>query len=250
MKKSVSITAILIKLKDIKMKKIIIAVAMLAFGTVSSHAIDRSAFSLTAGLAANQGVFGASAKETNLQEDNTAGHIKKESGVFTDGYHSTFIEMNIGEVFSVGYEHTPDSITTPTNTSREGGDDENNMRVDFNELNTIYVKLNLPFATGMYVRAGTVSTDIDITETGGSNTYKNVSTDGEIYGVGYSKTLGDSPVGLRIEGSYLEFDNVSANNGVAADGGSPSNGGRNTIDASNLEGLNAKLALTITLGGN
>ena len=63
------------------MKKFIIAMTIFAFGIVSSHAIDRSAFSLTAGIAANQGVFGASATETNLTETNTTGHIKKESGV-------------------------------------------------------------------------------------------------------------------------------------------------------------------------
>ena len=230
------------------MKKFIIALSILALGTVSSQAIDRSAFSLTAGIAANQGVFGASATETNLQEDNSAGHVKKESGVFTDGYASSFIELGIGDLLSLGYEHTPDSVTTPTNTTREDHADENNVKVDFNDLDTIYVKLNLPFAAGMYLKAGSVSTDLDITETGSSNTYKNVSTDGTMFGVGYSKFLGDSPIGLRIEGSYLELDNVSTDNGVSATGGSESNGGRNQIDAKNLEGLNAKIALTITLG--
>ena len=151
-------------------------------------------------------------------------------------------------MLSLGYEHTPDSVTTPTNTTREDHADENNVKVDFNDLDTIYVKLNLPFAAGMYLKAGSVSTDLDITETGSSNTYKNVSTDGTMFGVGYSKFLGDSPIGLRIEGSYLELDNVSTDNGVSATGGSESNGGRNQIDAKNLEGLNAKIALTITLG--
>lgn len=230
------------------MKKIIIALTVLAFGTVSSYAIDRSAFSLTAGIAANQGVFGASATETNLTETNTAGHIKKESGVFTDSYASSFIELGIGSLISLGYEHTPDSVTTPTNTSREDTGVDNNVKVDFNDLDTMYVKLNLPFASGMYLKAGTVSTDVDITETGSSNTYKNVSTDGTTFGIGYSKFLGDSPIGLRIEGNYLELDNVSTDNGVSATGGNASNGGRNQIDAKNLEGVNAKIALTITLG--
>ena len=230
------------------MKKFIIAMTIFAFGIVSSHAIDRSAFSLTAGIAANQGVFGASATETNLTETNTTGHIKKESGVFTDSYASSFIELGIGELLSLGYEHTPDSVTTPTNTTREDHANENNVKVDFNDLDTIYVKLNLPFASGMYVKAGTVSTDVDITESGSARTYKNVSTDGTTFGVGYSKFLGDSPVGLRIEGNYLELDNVSTDNGISASGGNASNGGRNQIDAKNLEGLNAKIAVTITLG--
>ena len=232
------------------MKKIIIAFTMLIIGTVSSHAFDRSVFSVTAGIAANQGVFGATATETNFTDTNTTGHIKKESGVFTDSYGSQFLELGIGEWISLGYEHTPDSVTTPTNTSRHGNAaGENNVSVDFNDLNTTYLKIGLPFASGMYVKSGSVSTDLDIKETMGSgSSYKNVSTDGSVIGVGYSKFLGDSRFGLRIEGSYLELDAVSTDNGVSKTGGTVANGGRNQIDAKNLEGLQAKVALTITLG--
>ncbi|MBD1159220.1 hypothetical protein IDG58_03410 [Pelagibacterales bacterium SAG-MED19] len=231
------------------MKKIIIAFTMLVFGTVSAHAIDRSIFSVTAGIAANQGVFGASAKETNLTDTNTTGHVKKESGVFTDSFGSQFLELGIGEWISLGYEHTPDSVTTPTNTSRHGHAAEANVSVDFNDLNTTYLRVNLPFAAGMYAKVGTVSTDLDIKETMGSgSTYSNVSTDGNVMGLGYHKFINDSRIGLRIEGSYLELDNVSTSNGVSATGATVANGGRNTIDASNLEGLTAKIALTITLG--
>ena len=231
------------------MKKIIIAFTMLVFGTVSAHAIDRSIFSVTAGIAANQGVFGASAKETNLTETNTAGHVKKESGVFTDSFGSQFLELGIGPWISLGYEHTPDSVTTPKNTSRQGLAAEANVSVDFNDLNTTYLRVNLPFAAGMYAKLGTVSTDLDIKETMGSgSTYSNVSTDGSVMGLVYHKFINDSRIGLRIEGSYLELDNVSTSNGVSATGGTVANGGRNTIDASNLEGLTAKIALTITLG--
>ena len=204
---------------------------------------------MTAGLAANQGVFGASATETNLTETNTTGHIKKESGVFTDSYGSHFIELGIGEWISLGYEHTPDSVTTPETTSRDGKAEEANVSVDFNDLNTTYLRVNLPFAAGMYAKLGTVSTDLDIKETMGSgSTYSNVSTDGSVMGLGYHKFINDSRIGLRIEGSYLELDNVSTSNGVSATGGTVANGGRNTIDAKNLEGLTAKIALTITLG--
>ena len=235
------------------MKKIIIAMTMLVFGTVSSHAIDRSVFSITAGLAANQGVFGASAKETNLTDTNTTGHIKKESGVFTDSYSSQFIELGIGQFVSIGYEHTPDSVTTPTHTPREDGNTNlssgSKVSVDFNDLNTTYLRVNLPFAAGVYVKAGTVSTDLDIKESlAGGRSYKNVSTDGSVIGVGYHKFINDSRIGVRLEGSYLELDNVSTDNGVSKTGATVANGGRNQVDASNLEGLQAKVAITITLG--
>jgi hypothetical protein len=53
---------------------------------------------------------------------------------------------------------------------------------------------------------------------------------------------------IRIEGSYMQLDDVTTDNGVTASGGSSANGGQNKIDASNLEGLNGKIALTFTLG--
>ena len=46
----------------------------------------------------------------------------------------------------------------------------------------------------------------------------------------------------------MELDNVSTSNGVAADGATVANGGRNQIDAKNLEGVTGKLAITYTLG--
>ena len=94
----------------------------------------------------------------------------------------------------------------------------------------------------------TVETDLDIKESMGSgSTYENVSTEGTVFGIGYSTALTDR-VSLRFEGSYMELDNVSTSNGVSATGATVANGGRNQIDASNLEGLNGKIALTFSLG--
>ena len=229
------------------MKKLITTFAFIALSAVSAKAIEMEMFSITAGLAANKGVFGASALETNRNETNTVQTIKKESGVFTDSYGSQFIELGIGRFISVGYEHTPDSITTPTNTTRKNMTDEANVSVDFNDLNTTYIKLNLP--GGIYAKAGTVKTDLDIKEVMGSgSTYKNVSTSGSMMGLGYQTFIKDTGLGLRFEGSYMELDNVSTSNGVSATGGSTTNGGRNQIDASNLEGLTGKVALTYTFG--
>ena len=231
------------------MKKIILTLALVAFGTMSAHALDRSDLSVTGGFALNSGVFGASAKETNLTDTNTADHIKKESGVFTDNYQSAFIELGVGSFVSLGYEHTTDSITTPTQTTREGKDAEASFSVDFNDLNTMYATVNLG-STGVYAKYGFTEMDTAIKKTGNSSSYSNVSIDGTVMGVGYKKSIRDSRIGIRIEGAYYEFDNATTSNGVAADGGSPANGGRNQIDASNLEGLQGKIAVTFTLGNN
>ena len=55
------------------MKKIITTIAFIALSTVSAKAMnpDLGIFSLTAGVASNSGVFGASAKETNLPDGGT-----------------------------------------------------------------------------------------------------------------------------------------------------------------------------------
>ena len=47
------------------MKKIITTIAFIALCTVSAKAADFSVFSITGGIAANQGVFGATATEVN-----------------------------------------------------------------------------------------------------------------------------------------------------------------------------------------
>jgi len=241
------------------MKKILTAMIFIALSTVSSNAIglpNLSSFELTAGLASNQGVFGASALETNRDESNVVRTTDKTSGVFTDGYSSQFLELGIGTWFSVGYEHTPDSISTPQDTRSTGGDvasatGSTSVSVDFNDLNTTYVKINLPFMTGAYIKSGSVDVDLDIKESmAGGSTYKNVSTSGTMMGAGYQTYIGESNFGIRFEAAYLDLDNVTTDNGVSLTGGTPANGGRNQIDASNLEGLQGKLAVTYTLGKN
>ena len=236
------------------MKKFITMIAFVALSTVSAAAVELGIFSVTAGIAANTGVYGATATEQG--QDNSgvdyAGAKNKESGVFTDSFGSQFIELGIGQWISVGYEHTPDSLSTPTNISREGSTEESSMSVDFNDLNTTYVKLNLPVLTGAYLKAGSVDTDLDIKETMGSgSTYKNVSTSGSVLGAGYSSYLGDSGFGIRFETTYLELDDVSTNNGIAKGTTTTLNAqNANRVDASNIEGLQGKIALTYTFGRN
>ena len=236
------------------MKKIITAVAFVVLSTMPAKAIDFSAFSLTGGLGASSGVFGASAKETSYTEAGAVDRTNKESGVFTDTFSSQFVELGIGSMISVGYEHTPDAISTPKNTNSHRNDvGESTARtivsVDFNDMNTTYVKLNSPF--GVYLKAGYVETSLDIKETtNGSNSYANKTTDGHSLGIGFQKFLGDSGLGVRFEGNYVTLASVSTDNGITAAGGLPANGGRNEVAADDLQGLHAKVAITYTLGRN
>lgn len=231
------------------MKKIIITLAVLLFST-SVNARDLSMFSITAGIAGNQSIFAGKATETNENDSSAIVSTKNESAVFMDGYQSGFVELGIGPYISFGYEHTPDSISTPTNETRELVA-KSTVSVDFNDLNTTYIKINLPRTGGAFIKAGTVETDLDIKEVMASGrTYNNVSTEGTMFGVGYAKQLGDSAFDIRIEGSYLDLDNVSTSNGVASGAATVANSGRNQIDTKYMEGLTGKIALTLTLGRN
>jgi hypothetical protein len=213
----------------------------------SVNAFERSDLSVTAGISANSAVYGASGKETNRAEDNTVKTIKNESGVFTESHMSGFLELNVGEFVSLGFEHTPDSISTPQNKRVTNTNANTTVSADFNDLNIAYLKLNVP--GGVYLKAGYVETDVDVKESMASgSTYNNVSTEGTLVGVGYSKALGDRGIAIRLEGSYMSLDDVTSSNGVSATGGSIANGGRNQIDISSMEGLNGKIALTFTFG--
>lgn len=235
------------------MKKILTIISMVTLVSFSSNALDTSDISATIGVAANSAVYGATGKETNRAEDNSIKTIKKESGVFTETHSSFLIELNAGDFVSLGFEHTPDSITTPQADRTNRVNNTTTVSADFNDLNIMYIKLNVP--GGLYAKIGHVETDVDVKESmaaaataGTSSTYNNVSTNGTLVGVGYSRALGDSAVAIRIEGSYMDLDDVSSNNGVSASGGSIANGGRNQVDVSHLEGLTGKVALTYTFG--
>ena len=229
------------------MKKILTAIAFIALSTVSAKAIDREMFSITGGYAANQSVWGGKAKQ---DEYNAAGTViektNTENGVFTDGYSSMFAELGIGKWISLGYEHVPDSISTPENINNGSPGITSRVSVDFNDFNTVYAKLNTPM--GIYLKWGTISTDIDIKETQLSgNTYKNQSIDGSSIGAGYQKLFTDKGFGFRFEANYVELDSVTVNNGVTKTAGTGLNNFKE-IKATNLEGLTGKVALTYTFG--
>jgi hypothetical protein len=230
------------------MKKIITAIAFIALTTVSAKAIDFGGFSVTAGLGSNTSVWGASGTESEYSETGTLPEINKEHGVFTDEYSSHFIELGIGKYVSVGYNMASDPIKTPSNVTNEGdAAQEATVQVDFNDLETQYIKVNIP--GGMFVKYGQTAMDIKVNEVIASgSTYADRSTEGTSIGLGYQGHVGDSGLGYRIETNYLEFDNVTTDNGHSIAASESANGGRNQIDINNMEGVTAMFAITYTLG--
>ena len=228
-------------------------IAFIALTTVSAKAIDMEKFSITGGLAANTSLWGGSAQQDEYNALGTGiDASNKENGVFQESFGSQFIELGIGRFISIGFEHVPDSISTPQNVNDSGGLTAtvatSTVSVDFNDMNTTYVKFNTPM--GYFFKYGTVSTDIDIKETQDSgNTYKNTSVDGTSIGAGYQKQLKETGFDIRFEANYVELDNVTVNNGVAKVGAlGRADGGFNEVKATNLEGLTGKVALTYTFG--
>ena len=237
------------------MKKIITALVFVALSSVSAKAIDFSLFSLTGGVAAGNSVWGATATQDEYDENNggTIDASNKESGVFTSSYGSYFYELGIGKYVSFGYDVVDGAISTPENiNSDKAAQATSKVSVDFNDLTTTYAKLNIPFVTGLYIKAGNVTTDLDIKETQLSgNTYKNVSVDGTSVGGGFERMLGETNFSLRAETMYVELDSIRVDNGVGSKtSGSTVGNGFNEINAKNLEGLTGSVALTYTFGKN
>ena len=248
------------------MKKIITTIAFIALSTVSAKAIEigGQTLSITGGLGSNTSVWGASGKQAKnsdglnsaSQGDTTTftTNTTKDTGVFTDDYSSQFVEINVGQWVSIGYNHTPDSIATPSNVSNEDaavgpGSSKATVQVDFEDLDTTYIKINTPY--GIYAKYGHVKTSVNIKETVNSgNKYANKDTEGEAYGIGYQKFVGETGFGIRVEGLYFELDNVTTDNGVVQSAATAATGGRNVVTASNLQGLSGSLAVTYTLGRN
>ena len=198
------------------MKKLITTIAFIALSTVSAKAVDMGDLLYNRRTCCKPIVFGGTAQQDDYNAAGTTIETTdKEHGVFTESFGSQFVELGIGRWISLGFEHVPDSISTPQNINDADGaaGTTSTVSVDFNDMNTTYIKLNTPI--GIYFKYGTVETDLDIKETQLSgNTYDNTSVDGTSIGAGYQKTLGERGFGFRIEGNYVELDNVTVNNGV------------------------------------
>ena len=127
------------------MRKILTVISVLSLISFNANALERGDISATIGVAANSAVYGASAKETNRDDSSNIRRTASESGVFTESHTSGFIELNVGEFVSLGYEPTPDSITTPQADRTTNTNAKTTVSVDFNDLNIAYLKLNTPF---------------------------------------------------------------------------------------------------------
>ena len=211
------------------MKKIIIFLitSMFFFG----HA---SALGLSVGVSGSTAVFHAEGQENENSEKS------KEDATGVANFGSVFAEVNINDMISIGADYVTESLSSETSetavedktTSDTATIVTNKVQVDFDNLTTYYVMVNL--TEGLYVRGGYLSVDVVTNESlGTGSTYGDTTMDGTVLGVGYNKTL-DSGIFFRVEGNYMDLGSKSL---------TATNNSENTISLNDLIGASAKFSI-------
>jgi opacity protein-like surface antigen len=205
------------------MKKLIMIAVFAVFS--ASSAISAS-LTPAIGISYNNAGFAAKGTEHNYDESGAIRATTSEHGAFAETYASVMVELGIGEYLAIGVDYVPGSISTPTNASKEGtagraspnDPGQATVSADFEKMATAYARLNLPMLGGTYLKFGITTADVIVNEkTVSGNKYKDTDTDGMTAGVGYAHDLANG-VAIRAEVMVSEFDDVKADNGVAAGG--------------------------------
>ena len=225
------------------MKKITIAI----LATLFSYSIASAELGVSIGVSGQVGVFSASGTESEkLEKQSQDAH-----GVA--GYTSFFIEKKLTFLpgplsrLSLGFDHVADTLSSEevstTRTDLTGTVDRsvaiqgvtalvtNKAKIDFEDLNTTYLALNV--TDSLYVKAGMVTVDVITKETlGTGSAYGNTSVDGTMLGIGFALNK-DNGLFMRFEANHTQFDDakVTASN---AD---------NFVEMKNLEGAMGKISV-------
>ena len=222
------------------MKKIILTLFLGLFMFTSKASAE---LGINVGLSGQLGLYAATATEFDEGTNGTtSGHdeTNKESEFLGLGYGSVFIEKTLGQYLLVGIDYVPSALETETSETivdDKGATDAstrqtNKVQVDFEDLTTYYVGLNLG-DSGAYVKAGIVTVDVITNESlGTGSTYGNTDLDGTLIGLGYNKDF-DNGMFVRAEGAYTEFDGASLTSSTTA----------NKITLDSLDGVTGKISI-------
>ena len=235
------------------MKKII---SIAVFAVFSASSAMSAGLSPSVGVSLNASAFAGQGTEKNYDEAGTFNDSTTEYGAFAEEFGSVFVELGLGDNFSIGLDHVPGSIESPKNFSREGtkgssdtmNPDQSSVQVDFEELTTIYLKANVPMLGGTYIKAGIAQVDIKVNESMASgNTYADKSTDGYVAAIGYNFDLDTMGLSIRTEVMAHTFEAVKTDNGVVLGAGTAAeqsaSGGRNEITVDEMFGARATISL-------
>ena len=128
---------------------------------------------------------------------------------------SLFAELAMDNGFGLGYDMISGSADLSGSTKNRRlsgggtGDDSgtNKASAEVDGVNTVY--LIKTFGSGLFVKAGISSADINTTEVLSSGSkYGNKSVDGTMYGVGFEK-VNDSGIFFRAGVEYTDFDTIN-----------------------------------------
>ena len=192
------------------MKKLIIAIS-------SAMLLATSAFSMdlrpSVGISGSMAVYAATGTEKNYNEAGTSvDTTTDEHGAFVAEYASIFVEAALNDVISIGVDYVPMDFQTPQNISQEDQANQKKVLARFEDLTTVYAKLNIPLG-GTYLKVGYSQVDVTPKTNGGNNgnTYTSDSTDGLTVGLGYNHELAGG-VAVRLEVTGTDFGDVNSNN--------------------------------------
>ena len=177
--------------------------------------------SFSVGLAANQGGYHAVGTEfINQTADQSMANTTQEAGVFEDSHPSIFVELNVGDNMTVGYEYALEDLETPRNTHKKvdkrtgaasGTQRTNTAQATFSDKQTAYIQARL--LGGIYTKIMYHSVDVTTNESlGTGGAYGDVSIEGLGLGLGYQHDLEDLNMFIRAEVTASGYDSVEAVN--------------------------------------
>ena len=192
------------------MKKLIIAISGAMLLATSAFSMD---FRPSVGISGSMAVYAATGTEKNFNEAGTAvDTTTDEHGAFVAEYGSIFLEAALNDVISVGVDYVPMDFETPENISQEDQTNTRTVSARFDDLTTVYAKLNVPLG-GTYLKVGYSQADVTSNENGGSgNSYGNDTTSGLTVGLGYNHEVANG-LAVRLEVTGTDFSDVQVNNG-------------------------------------
>ncbi len=209
------------------MKKYLIAILFGLF-TVTQASAE---LGVNVGLSGSAGLFAASGKEE-------AGKTHKGNEHGAAGWYSVFIEKTIGDRVAIGVDYVPDALESETTesvrhdktSSATASAVENKIQIDFEDLTTVYLSVNL--TDSMYAKVGYMKVDVITNESlGTGSTYGDTDLDGQSIGFGTNMTM-DNGVFIRAEANYMTFD---SSEGLTS--------GDNTVTLTNLDGVSASFKI-------
>ena len=214
------------------MKKLIIAISS-AFVVFANSAMSMD-LRPSIGISGNSAVYAATGIEENYNEAGTAvDTTSRVTGAFNESYVSVFAEMSLNDVISVGLDYVPITIDTPENVSQENQSNENKVYASFEDLTTIYAKINVPLG-GTYLKVGYSTVNVISKEVMSSGSkYGNDRTDAVVFGLGYAHEVSDG-LAVRAEITGSEFTDVNTSNGAT---------NKNTIKVEDMIGARGTISI-------